>query len=151
MIVIEKNFNSQWASQVRVIARYLGLNLCKLQALSRWISLEVIWISARNKALTDFWCNLKFPLWFTRKCKAIWKENWQFTWSHLGLFSRPTPPSFAIHVTEDSISVSTPHPSPPKHRQTWLSVAVVKLCVLLVGMGVNLGITEHIRDSASSN
>lgn len=35
--------------------------------------------------------------------------------------------------------------------QTWLSTEVVKLCVLLEGIGVYLGMTGRKQDSASSN
>ena len=33
------------------------------------------WRGARNKALSDTWCNVKFSFCFTSKYKAIWKGN----------------------------------------------------------------------------
>ena len=45
-----------------------------------------LWKGVWNKALSDFWSNVKFSLCFTREYKAIRKEIWQFIRSHLGLF-----------------------------------------------------------------
>ena len=33
------------------------------------------WRGVWNKALSDFWCNVKFSSSFTTECKEIWKEN----------------------------------------------------------------------------
>ena len=33
------------------------------------------WRGVWNKALSDFWCNVKFSLSFTTEYKEIWKEN----------------------------------------------------------------------------
>ena len=34
-----------------------------------------IWRGVWNKALSDFWCNVKFSSSFTSEYKEIWKEN----------------------------------------------------------------------------
>ena len=34
-----------------------------------------IWRGVWNKALSDFWCNVKFSSSFTTEYKEIWKEN----------------------------------------------------------------------------
>ena len=44
------------------------------------------WRGVWNKALSDFWCNVKFSKSFTTENKGIWKEN--LVIYHLRLFSR---------------------------------------------------------------
>ena len=49
----------------------LGLS-CKIISL---IQLVYNWRGVWNKALSDFWCNVKFSSSFTTEYKEIWKEN----------------------------------------------------------------------------
>ena len=37
--------------------------------------IDDIWRGVRNKALSDFWCKVKFSSCFTSEYEAIWKEN----------------------------------------------------------------------------
>ena len=39
------------------------------------IRVLTIWRGVWNKALSDFWCNVKFSSSFTTEYKDIWKEN----------------------------------------------------------------------------
>ena len=36
--------------------------------------MDFIWRGARNKALSDFWCKVRFSFYFTSDNKKIWKE-----------------------------------------------------------------------------
>ena len=55
---------------------YIFCNVAAYFSLSNSLwQIIIIWRSVWNKALSDFWCNIKFSLCFTREYKAIWKKN----------------------------------------------------------------------------
>ena len=53
----------------------------------------VIWRGAWNRALSDFWCKVRFSFCFTSECKVFWKENLAINQKSIGAFF-PATPSF---------------------------------------------------------
>ena len=50
---------------------FVDFGCCNFDAFYHSFNWRGVW----NKALSDFWCNVKFSLSFTTEYKEIWKEN----------------------------------------------------------------------------